>query len=145
MPSGVQAFGVSRSFRNLFNVDARAAPALFCVFVLSACAGPEKTFRDAHDVVTEVIYLTADARDPSDAESLYALEERVEAACRPMFKSAHRQWVFGDIPFSARWESLLSTFQCRKSVDEARRLLDAYHLQWGTAPGVPPQEGAAVY
>ena len=112
----------------------RAFLALSCVPLIAACAGPEKTFRDAHDVVTEVIVLTADTQDEAEAKSLYALEDRVQTACRPMFRTANRQWVFGDIPFYARVETLMSTHQCRRSVDDARRALDAYHLKQAMPP-----------
>ncbi|MDX1514096.1 MAG: hypothetical protein R3174_10180 [Gammaproteobacteria bacterium] len=112
----------------------RIVLALSCVPLIAACAGPEKTFRDAHDVVTEVIDLTADTRDEADAKSLYALEDRVQTACRPIFRTAHRQWVFGDIPFYAQVEALMSTHQCRRTVDDARRTLDAYHLKQAIPP-----------
>lgn len=121
----------------------RLMTALLGVALLSACAGPEKTFRDAHDVVTEVIDLTVEAQNPSEAENLYALEERVETACRPIFKSAHRQWVFGDIPFYSQLETLVSTHQCRQTVDEARRWLDAYQIQRG-APAAGPADAAVI-
>lgn len=144
-PRGAQVLSGSRCSGHPSALNARAVPLLFCVAVLSACAGPEKTFRDAHDVVTEVIDLTANAGDSSETENLYALEERVEAACRPIFKSAHRQWVFGDIPLYTQLATLVSTHRCRRTVDEARRLLDDYHLQQRTPPGLIPPEGGVIY
>ena len=118
---------------------ARTLLALLCVPAIAACAGPEKTFRDAHEVVTEVIDLTVDAGNAGDAKNLYALEDRVQTACRPIFKNANRQWVFGDIPFYAQFETLVSTHRCRRTVDDARRALDTYRLKQGAQPeGIMP-------
>lgn len=112
----------------------RLALASSSVAVICGCAGPEATFRDAHDVVTDVIDLTVDVKNPSDAADLYALEERVETACRPFFQSASRQWTFGDIPFYNQVQTLMTSGRCRESVDEARRLLDGYQQPGNLSP-----------
>lgn len=94
--------------------------------LLSACAGIEQTFRDANGVVNEVIDLSAEAQNPTQKEPLYAIEDRVETACAPLFKSANQRMTGGDVSMLNKVSVLMTSGRCRSSVDQAKRDLDQY-------------------
>ena len=94
--------------------------------LFSACAGVEQTFRDANGVVNEVIDLSAEAETPAQKEPLYAIEDRVESACRPLFKSANQRMTGGDVSMLTKVSALMTSGRCRSSVEQARRELDHY-------------------
>ncbi len=104
--------------------------------LLSACAGIEQTFRDANGVVNEVIDLSAEADSPTQKEPLYAIEDRVETACRPLFESANQRMTGGDISMLSKVSVLMSSGRCRSSVDRARRDLDQYREEMDDAAKV---------
>ncbi len=94
--------------------------------LFSACAGIEQTFRDASGVVSEVIDLSAEAETPRQKEPLYAIEDRVESACAPLFKSANQRMTGGDVSMLNKVSVLMTSGRCRSSVDQAKRDLDQY-------------------
>lgn len=108
--------------------------------LLSACAGIEQTFRDANGVVNEVIDLSADAETPTQKEPLYAIEDRVELACRSLFESANQRMVGGDVSMLAKVSVLVSSERCRGTVDQARRDLDQYRKNRDAASKVADAE-----
>lgn len=108
--------------------------------LLSACAGIEQTFRDANGVVNDVIDLSAETQNPTQKEPLYAIEERVETACRPLFESANQRMTGGDVSMLTKVSVLFSSGRCRSSVDEAQRDLDRYREGVDAAPKVADAE-----
>ena len=96
-----------------------AAIALTLLF--SGCAGIEQTFRDANGVVDQVIDLSAEAQ-----MVVYAIEDRVESACRPLFKSANQRMVGGEVSMFTKVSVLVTSERCRHTVDQAKRDLDLY-------------------
>jgi hypothetical protein len=94
--------------------------------LVSACAGVEQTFRDANGVVNEVIDLSAEAETTTQKEPLYAIEDRVESACRPLFKSANQRMTGGDASMLTKVSALVTSGRCRSSVEQAKRDLDHY-------------------
>ena len=108
--------------------------------LLSACAGIEQTFRDANGVVNEVIDLSAEADSPTQKEPLYAIEDRVESACRPLFESANQRMTGADVSMLAKVSVLMSSGRCRSSVDQARRDLDQYREEMDDASKVAEAE-----
>ncbi len=115
-----------------------AAVALAPLF--TACAGMEQTFRDANGVVNEVIDLSADAETPTQKEPLYAIEDRVESACRPLFESANQRMTGGDVSMITKVSALVTSGRCRSTVDQAKRDLDQYRESTATAPEVADAE-----
>ncbi len=108
--------------------------------LLSACAGIEQTFRDANGVVNEVIDLSAEADSQTQKEPLYAIEDRVESACRPLFESANQRMTGGDISMLTKVSVLMSSGRCRSSVDQAKRDLDQYREDRDAASKVAEAE-----
>ena len=108
--------------------------------LLSACAGIEQTFRDANGVVNEVIDLSAEADSPTQKEPLYAIEDRIETACRPLFESANQRMTGGDISMLTKVSVLMTSGRCRSSVDQARRDLDQYREEMEDASKVADAE-----
>ena len=104
--------------------------------LLIGCAGVEQTFRDANGVVTEVIDLSETAEDPAQKAPLYAIEDRVEAACGPLFESANQRMVGGDVSMMTKVSALVTSEHCRSTVDQARRDLDRYRRDNGESPEV---------
>ncbi len=112
---------MNRQTKRLATVVAIAFAPLF-----SACAGIEQTFRDANSVVDEVIDLSAEAETSLQKEPLYAIEDRVESACRPLFESANQRMTGGEVSVLTQVSALITSPRCRSSVDQARRELDLY-------------------
>jgi hypothetical protein len=104
--------------------------------LLPACAGVEQTFRDANSVVDEVIDLSAEAETSLQKEPLYAIEDRVESDCRPLFESANQRMAGGNVSVLMQVSALISSPRCRSSVDQAKRELDLYREDTGYAPKV---------
>ncbi len=107
---------------------------------LSACAGIEQTFRDANGVVNEVIDLSEGADTPTQKAPLYAIEDRLEAACAPLFKSANARMVGGDVSMFTKVSALVSSEHCRHTVNQAKQDLDRYREDFGDAPQVADAE-----
>lgn len=108
--------------------------------LLSACTGIEQTFRDANGVVNEVIDLSAEAETPTQKEPLYAIEDRVETACGPLFESANQRMTGGEVSMLTQVSALMTSGRCRNSVDQARRDLDRYREAVEAAPKVAEAE-----
>ncbi|HSS66354.1 MAG TPA: hypothetical protein VLS27_18130, partial [Gammaproteobacteria bacterium] len=124
----------------LATILAIALPPLF-----SACAGIEQTFRDANGVVNEVIDLSAEAETPTQKEPLYAIEDRVESACRPLFESANQRMTGGDVSMLTKVSVLMTSGRCRSSVDDARRELDRYRENTDAVPQVADVEKSKAF
>jgi hypothetical protein len=110
------------------------ATALLCVPLLSACAGLELTFRDANDIVSDVIDLTADTVELPETERFYALEAQVVSACQPFFESANHQMVHGDVPLHMQLAILAHATSCRDTVDQARKEIDRLTARQNAEP-----------
>lgn len=108
--------------------------------LFSACAGIEQTFRDANGVVNEVIDLSAEAENPTQKKPLYAIEDRVESACRPLFESANQRMTGADVSMLTKVSALMTSGRCRSSVEQARRELDQYREDIDTASTVADAE-----
>ena len=108
--------------------------------LLTACTGIEQTFRDANGVVNEVIDLSAEADSPTQKAPLYAIEDRVESACRPLFESANQRMTGGDVSMLTKVSVLMTSGRCRSSVDQARRDLDQYREERDDASKVAEAE-----
>jgi hypothetical protein len=106
----------------------------------SACAGIEQTFRDANGVVNEVIDLSAEAETTAQKEPLYAIEDRLESACRPLFESANQRMSGGDVSMLTKVSALVTSGRCRSSVEQARRELDQYREDYDAEPTVADAE-----
>lgn len=104
--------------------------------LFSACAGIEQTFRDANGVVDEVIDLSAEAETPRQKEPLYAIEDRVNSACAPLFESANQRMTGGDVSMLKKVSVLMTSTRCRSSVDRARRDLEQYREEIDAASKV---------
>jgi len=114
--------------------SSQIAIALLCVPLLSACAGLEQTFRDANNVVSDVIDLTADTGELPEAERFYALEARVVSACQPFFASANHQMIHGDVPLYMQLETLVHATSCRDTVDATRKEIDRLTARQNAGP-----------
>lgn len=108
--------------------------------LLSGCAGMEQTFRDANGVVNEVIDLSEGAETPTQKAPLYAIEDRLEEACGPLFESANAQMVGGDVSMFTKVSALVSSERCRHSVNQAKQDLNRYREDFGTASQVADAE-----
>jgi hypothetical protein len=113
--------------------------------LFSACAGAEQTFRDANSVVDEVIDLSAEAETSLQKEPLYAIEDRVESDCRPLFESANQRMSGGNVSLLTQVSALISSPRCRNSVDQARRELDLYREDAGNAPQMADVQKSKPY
>lgn len=108
--------------------------------LLSACAGIEQTFRDANGVVNEVIDLSEEADGPKQKAPLYAIEDRVEAACGPLFESANQRMIGGEVSVLTKVSALMTSERCRSTVAQAKRDLDQYREDNAAAPQVADAE-----
>jgi hypothetical protein len=127
----------------------RVAIALLCLPLLPACAGLERTFRDANGIVADVIDLTADTGEPTEAERIYAIEARVVSACEAFFESANHQMIHGEVPLHMQLATLAHATSCRDTVDEARTEIDRLTAHQKAAlakraPADPVTTGARV-
>ena len=97
-----------------------SVPALCLVFL--GCANVKVVVRDANSALIEVMTLTESGEGKTE-ERLYAVEDRILDTCQSLFTSTDYVLLGEDIPLFTLLGALLSSGNCRQTVDAAFREL----------------------